>query len=980
MVMSRSISRGLLRILVFLFVSPGIALAGQIIYVDADSPGGDGSSWGAAFDCLPDALAFADANDEIRVAQGTYIPDRSIANPAGNGDRKATFQLISGVGIYGGYAGYGEVEPDARDVRQFETILSGDLLGNDLPDTTVEKYATDPSRADNTYNILTATDTDEKAVLDGFTITAAQADGFGVNNGTGGGMYNGRGNPTIVDCTFTRNWARSMGGAARNESGSRPVFIRCRFMGNAAESSGGAVSNYYMGSAEFINCCFTGNISFSGQGGAIHTYNTVTLTNCTLSGNSATDAGGIIIAREPSTCTNCIFWGNSDSGGMDESAQIHDSKDTAVVNFCCVQGWTGSLGGAGNFGDAPLLADADGADNLFGTIDDNPRLLPGSPCSNAGDNAAVPTALTGDLDGNPRIIDGTVDTGAYEGASQAILLTTESLTIEEGGTGSFGIFLATAPQETIEVSARFASGDADISVISGSALVFDSNNYQAPQTVTVSAAEDADYLHGKALILIEGDNLISTGVTVTERDNEPTTGIVYVDDDATGSGNGMTWANAYDNLQEALYTALWNPQVWEIRVAQGIYRPDVGMGIVPGDRKATFVLNSGIAVKGGYAGFGAVEPNVKDVTIYETILSGDLDGDDDGFDNNDENSYHVVYTEDANETAVLDGFKITGANANRVVEWGSGRGAGIRNFGGRPTIIDCTVTGNSAADRGGGMYNHEGGPTLIRCTFSNNSTDTDGGGMYNHHQGPIMSNCLIADNFAARNGGGIGGDNLYTGDLIMTNCTIAGNEAGEYGGGMYEYDGSELYLTNSILWGNVAYEGPQMALKSRAIAFIRYCCFQGGQLDIYGDAGWGHGNTDADPLFADSSSQDYHLKSRAGRYDPNDRRWKTDEATSPCIDAGDPQSEWTSELWPHGKRVNMGAFGQTAEASMAQSLLGNRADLNKDGFVSFSDFAALSNSLCEEGPLQGEDLNRDAIVDFFDIRDFAEEWLWQELQ
>jgi hypothetical protein len=62
---------------------------------------------------------------------------------------------------------------------------------------------------------------------------------------------------------------------------------------------------------------------------------------------------------------------------------------------------------------------------------------------------------------------------------------------------------------------------------------------------------------------------------------------------------------------------------------------------------------------------------------------------------------------------------------------------------------------------------------------------------------------------------------------------------------------------------------------------------------------------------------DYHLKSQAGRWDPKSQTWVLDELTSPCIDAGDPASDWTAELWPHGERINMGAFGGTPQASMS---------------------------------------------------------------
>lgn len=104
----------------------------ETIYVDDDAPlGGNGHSWGRAYKYLQDALDAASSIDDIRVAQGVYTPDSKTSYPNGSGDREATFQLIIGVTIKGGYAGFGESDPDARDVQLYETILSGDLTGND---------------------------------------------------------------------------------------------------------------------------------------------------------------------------------------------------------------------------------------------------------------------------------------------------------------------------------------------------------------------------------------------------------------------------------------------------------------------------------------------------------------------------------------------------------------------------------------------------------------------------------------------------------------------------------------------------------------------------------------------------------------------------------------------------------------------------------------------------------------------------------
>jgi hypothetical protein len=107
-------------------------------------------------------------------------------------------------------------------------------------------------------------------------------------------------------------------------------------------------------------------------------------------------------------------------------------------------------------------------------------------------------------------------------------------------------------------------------------------------------------------------------------------------------------------------------------------------------------------------------------------------------------------------------------------------------------------------------------------------------------------------------------------------------------------------------------------------------------------------------------------------------QWVSDEVNSPCIDAGDPNSDWSNELWPHGKRVNMGAFGNTPQASMSSDTSGNAADLNNDGRVNLIDYARFSSNIDKPSFPLAEDINRDGLVDFFDLRSLCENWLWSE--
>jgi len=375
-------------------MAPAIA-AGGTIYVDADaSSGGDGTSWGTAYKYLQDALAAAVADDEIWVAEGTYKPDENTANPGGTGSRTATFGLKNGVGIYGGFAG-GESSLDERDWQTNDTILSGDIGTIDDP-------------CDNSYHVVTGSGTGPSAVLDGFTITAGNANGSYPWN-RGGGMYNGNGSPTLVNCTFVGNYAKDYGGGMCNWPGS-PTITNCTFIGNRADYEGGGMYNYSGSDLNVTNCTFSGNKAEVYGGGVYNYESSPEFVNCTLSRNEAYIGGGMYNNYCISTLTNCILWG-------DTPQEMQGQAWNAVVTYSDVQGssvWPGT----GNINLDPLFVDPNGADDIAGTADDDVRLSLGSPCIDAGDN--TPLGVTTDLDGRTRIVDGdcngikVVDMGAYE--------------------------------------------------------------------------------------------------------------------------------------------------------------------------------------------------------------------------------------------------------------------------------------------------------------------------------------------------------------------------------------------------------------------------------------------------------------------------------------------------------------------------------------------------------------------------------------
>jgi len=160
----------------------------------------DGVSWNTAYSSIQDALAVAAKGDEIWVAKGIYYPDIGLGQT--KGDRKASFRLLDGVALYGGFAGT-EKHRNERDWAVNVTVLSGDIDTNDGANSS--GIVTDAAgiNGDNSYSVVTAQNVSKAARLDGFVITAGQATGKEFPLFRGGGMvvYD-HSSPTIANVTF----------------------------------------------------------------------------------------------------------------------------------------------------------------------------------------------------------------------------------------------------------------------------------------------------------------------------------------------------------------------------------------------------------------------------------------------------------------------------------------------------------------------------------------------------------------------------------------------------------------------------------------------------------------------------------------------------------------------------------------------------------------------------------------------------------
>ena len=335
--------------------------------------------------------------------------------------------------------------------------------------------------------------------------------------------------------------------------------------------------------------------------------------------------------------------------------------------------------------------------------------------------------------------------------------------------------------------------------------------------------------------------------------------------------------------------------------------------------------------------------------------------------------FHFHSHEDAN--SVVQGFTVTQGYM------GPHDGGAFLCIESSPIIRDCIIVGNSAMV-GGGICAYQSDILVENCIIKKNiasyaswASDSEGGGIYVSRGNAQLKHCLVVGNTASTNGGGILCSN---GNSQIINCTVSGNRTGVHGGGiLFGFsDGTDTsLLKNSILWQNRAERAgneimfssgrpPSMLVHatnsligkepndiSMAIGYVYDTLF--GQWmtgnPLFSSAGyWDPNGSEAPrsnnkPIWVDG---DYHLKSQAGRWDPNSQSWVQDEVTSPCIDAGDPNSPTGHEPFPNGGIINIGAYGGTAEAS--KSYFGRPAcetiiagDINGDCKVDFDDLMIL---------------------------------------
>jgi len=278
-----------------------------------------------------------------------------------------------------------------------------------------------------------------------------------------------------------------------------------------------------------------------------------------------------------------------------------------------------------------------------------------------------------------------------------------------------------------------------------------------------------------------------------------TSQIIYVDADATGGENGTSWADAYEELDEALEVAAGGAQIW---VAEGVYKPTDDP-----DRTESFFLKSGVEVLGGFTGTEtSADDRIVDPEEGGTVLSGDIGTIGDPSDN----SYHVVTAIGVDETAVLDGFLVTGGNADESSA-PHDRGGGLTNYDGQttapdtegsPTLRHLVFSNNSASFGGGGVYLNTSPGTVVfeDVEFKENRAGIWGGGLYSRAF-IEMESVEFEDNTAGERGGGV---HLESRTALIRDAEFDGNRTPGVGAGLHIERGTEATLIDVVFEGNIA--------------------------------------------------------------------------------------------------------------------------------------------------------------------------------
>jgi len=535
---------------------------------------------------------------------------------------------------------------------------------------------------------------------------------------SGAGIYLLLGDLRLKGVDFLANTATSTGGAIWFRGGAGSALANVRFIANTADGAGAV---YLETDVTIANALFNGNHADRYGGGIQTASQNPRIINATFTGNSAgARGGGLLSTGHTPALTNTIFWANEAPAGPQVDTY---GVGSVWVSYSLVEGsggsgsgWNSDVGtdGGGNIDAVPRFVDADGADEVPGTVDDDLRLRDSSPALDAGDNTTLPAdildldedmllseVLPLDLDGRPRRSDTPmpdtgdgptplVDMGAFE--ARGWFVDRSATSGSDDGTSWADAFLR------FESALAIAAPGEDIWVAQG---VYTPANAPGP-TAAFDLAQSVGHYGG----------FPGGGGDWPERD--PMTQLTVLSGDLGGDDG----TDANDVITESSRI-----------VGTNAYH------VITASNASDTTTLDGFVVTGGKASGSGDERNGGGLFA----LGGDL------------RIANVLFS------------------GNSATE----SGGGVSFNQGRPLFINVRFSGNHARD-GGGMHDFQADTQFANVVFSQNSATNSGGGLYINNAAPSLVNVSVVGNSATTGGGLFGVGSSFP----IANAIVWGNTAG----------------------------------------------------------------------------------------------------------------------------------------------------------------------------------------------------------
>ena len=556
---------------------------------------------------------------------------------------------------------------------------------------------------------------------------------------------------------------RGTSGGGLYVENSTVTLTNCTLSGNTSVQYGGGLFNNG-GAVTFTNSTVAGNAAAYYGGGLISFEGALTLTNSTVSGNTLSGGGGAGVELEYSTATftNSTIANNSVPNTANYSGGLRSNSSIATVTNCTITGNTGRSGIV--------------ADSSSGSVTLSNCIVAGNSTSDLSIGGATNTFASSGYN-----LVGTGDTTAVAAFNQ---------TGDQTGVTPAQLNLGTlanngGPTQTIALQAGSIAIDAGNTALT--------NDQRGVKRLVGSADDVGAY---------EFNGTQSFVVTTLADEDDGTS------DPTIGTGTGTS-------LREAINAANFDPSTTDtITFAPGLAGGTITLNSVLPDlstslnisnpvttaaqtitlarNTATGTPNFGILAvySAGEDGDSSTAPTGSTIALQGLTLTGGVSAGNPG-----------AYRSFSGGGLYVENSTVALANCTLSGNTGSSYGGGLLNYGGAVTLTNCTIAGNTANSFGGGLISIAGALTLTNSTVSGNTLSGIGGcGVEIEYGTATLTNSTIANNTVPGTASYIYSLRSLSSTTTVANCTITGNTG--QGGILADAGTGSVTLSNCIVAGN----------------------------------------------------------------------------------------------------------------------------------------------------------------------------------